>query len=57
MSSDATDTTYIISPEREDESPTLNGTINSQLDTYLDERIDIPDRDNASRHSFILSEF
>ena len=50
-----TDTTYIISNQDDDEggdtSSSLSGSnrkTNSKLDTYLDERIDIPDADNVS---------
>ena len=51
-----TDTTYIISNQDDDEggdtsssSSGSNRKTNSKLDTYLDERIDIPDADNVSR--------
>lgn len=50
----ATDTTYIVSNyEEEDGGETPSSSENSsarngKLDTYLDERIDIPDANNVS---------
>lgn len=59
MSSNATDTTYIINREEDDVTDGSEPVTDDAgpVDTYLDERINIPDADNVRIHDCVLEFF